>query len=106
VVEATKFGYGQRTTLGDPAFTANVSTLEAGYLTDEVAQAARERILVGKTNPPSYYDPSLYDSSPPEGGTSHMAVVDGDGMAVSLTTTVNLIWGSHVSEYSLASSRI
>ena len=28
LIEATRFGYGQRTWLGDPAFTKNVSTLE------------------------------------------------------------------------------
>ena len=28
LIEATRFGYGQRTWYGDPAYTANVSTLE------------------------------------------------------------------------------
>jgi gamma-glutamyltranspeptidase/glutathione hydrolase len=28
LIQATRFGYGQRTNYGDPAFTANVSTLE------------------------------------------------------------------------------
>jgi len=28
LVQATRFGYGQRTNYGDPAYTANVSTLE------------------------------------------------------------------------------
>ena len=28
LIQATRFGYGQRTNYGDPAFTANVSVLE------------------------------------------------------------------------------
>ena len=28
LIQATRFGYGQRTNYGDPAYTANVSTLE------------------------------------------------------------------------------
>lgn len=95
MVEANKFAYGQRTWLGDPAFTANVSTLEASFLTDEVVAAARAKIVDGKTSNVTYYNPSNYYPTA-EGGTSHMAVVDCTGMAISLTTTVNLIWGSQV----------
>ncbi|GMK55224.1 hypothetical protein CspeluHIS016_0202800 [Cutaneotrichosporon spelunceum] len=96
VVEANKFGYGQRATLGDPAFTSNVSTLEASYLTEEVAAAARALITGNSTHPGTYYNPTNYAPASKEGGTSHLAAVDGSGMAVSLTTTVNLIWGSQV----------
>jgi gamma-glutamyltranspeptidase/glutathione hydrolase len=97
VVEATKFAYGQRATFGDPAFTANVTYLENSYLTDAVAAAARAKIVTGETFPVSYYNPSNYFPSR-EAGTSHLATADGTGMAVSLTTTVNLIWGSQVSK--------
>ncbi|THU82699.1 hypothetical protein K435DRAFT_784523, partial [Dendrothele bispora CBS 962.96] len=41
------------------------------------------------------YDPSNYTILT-DHGTSHVATMDSDGMAVSLTTTVNLIWGSQV----------
>jgi gamma-glutamyltranspeptidase/glutathione hydrolase len=99
LVEATKFAYGQRANFGDPAFTANVSSLEASYLTEEVAAAARARIVDDKTFTTSYYNPNLYVPSR-ESGTSHMASADESGMAVSLTTTINLGWGSRVSEFS------
>ncbi|WOO81105.1 Glutathione hydrolase proenzyme [Vanrija pseudolonga] len=95
LVEADKLGYGQRATLGDPAFTANVTALEASYLTEPVIKAARARIHANTTFPPPYYNPDNYFPSR-EGGTSHLAAVDKDGNAVSLTTTVNLIWGSGV----------
>jgi gamma-glutamyltranspeptidase/glutathione hydrolase len=74
-----------------------VTELEAAYLTEEVAAEARAKIVSGETFPVSYYNPSNYYTTR-EGGTSHLAAVDGNGMAVSLTTTVNLIWGSQVSE--------
>lgn len=71
--------------------------LERSYLTEEVAAAARAKIVDNATFPTSYYNPSTYYPSR-ESGTSHLATADGSGMSVSLTTTVNLIWGSRVSE--------
>lgn len=97
VIQATKFAYGQRANFGDPAFTANVSTLEKLYLTEPVAAAARAKIVDDATFGVSYYDPSKYTPTR-ESGTSHIAAVDSTGMSISLTTTVNLIWGSQVSE--------
>jgi gamma-glutamyltranspeptidase/glutathione hydrolase len=98
VIEATKFAYGQRATLGDPAFTSNVSSLEQTYITEDVASLARAKISDNQTHPSAYYTPSGYIPTQ-EFGTSYLATVDGNGMAISLTTTVNLYWGSRVSEY-------
>lgn len=98
MIEATKFAYGQRATLGDPAFTSNVSSLEQTYVTEDVASLARAKISDNQTYPSSYYTPSGYIPTQ-ESGTSYLATVDGNGMAISLTTTVNLYWGSRVSEY-------
>ncbi|EPQ58687.1 gamma-glutamyltransferase [Gloeophyllum trabeum ATCC 11539] len=95
LIEATKFAYGQRTNFGDPAFTANVSSLEQEFLTEASAEAARAKISDNQTFNALYYNINNYlvlnDS-----GTSHVAAVDKTGMAVSLTTTVNLYWGSQV----------
>ncbi|TFY82687.1 hypothetical protein EWM64_g1327 [Hericium alpestre] len=66
LIQATKFGYGQRTNYGDPAFTANVTELEKSVTLRRIVPV------------------------------SHVATMDKSGMAVSLTTTVNLIWGSRV----------
>ncbi|KAK8847660.1 gamma-glutamyltransferase [Kwoniella newhampshirensis] len=95
LLEATEFAYGQRSTLGDPAFTPNVTYLEQAYLLESTAEAVRAKINFNRTYPITYYAPSDYFPTR-ESGTSHMAIVDKDGMAVSLTTTVNLIWGSRV----------
>jgi gamma-glutamyltranspeptidase/glutathione hydrolase len=98
VIQATKFAYGQRANFGDPAFTANVSSLEKSYITENVAKAARAKIVDNDTFNVTYYNSQSYVPTA-EGGTSHIAAADATGMAVSLTTTVNLIWGSQVSEY-------
>lgn len=102
VIEATKFAYGQRATLGDPAFTSNVSSLEQTYITEDIASLARAKISDNQTHPSAYYTPSGYIPTQ-EFGTSYLATVDGNGMAISLTTTVNLYWGSRVSMYHLYS---
>ncbi|KAF7339741.1 Gamma-glutamyltranspeptidase [Mycena sanguinolenta] len=95
LIEATQFAYGQRTQYGDPAFTPNVTTLQQYYLTDAAVEDVRSKIVDNQTFPVAYYDPSDYTPLV-DHGTSHMAVIDKDGMAVSLTTTVNLYWGSQV----------
>jgi gamma-glutamyltranspeptidase/glutathione hydrolase/leukotriene-C4 hydrolase len=46
------------------------------------------------THPTEYYQPE-YDV-PIDHGTSHTSVVDQDGMAVAVTSTVNLVFGSQV----------
>ncbi|KIJ28652.1 hypothetical protein M422DRAFT_215303 [Sphaerobolus stellatus SS14] len=95
LLQATRFGYADRTNFGDPAFTANVSTLEAEFLLESTAEAARAKI-----NDTHNFDPSFYNLNNflvlSDNGTSHMAAVDAAGNAVSLTTTVNLFWGSQV----------
>ncbi|KAI4526616.1 gamma-glutamyltranspeptidase [Schizophyllum commune Loenen D] len=95
LIQATKFGYGERTGYGDPAYTANVTELELESLQPETVEAVRSLIADNETFTPSYYDPSGYIVLD-DHGTSHLAAVDEYGGAVSLTTTVNLYWGSQV----------
>ncbi|KAJ7457876.1 gamma-glutamyltranspeptidase [Mycena latifolia] len=95
LIEAAQFAYGQRTQYGDPAFTSNVTTLQQYYLTPDAVAAVRAKIVDNATFPVPYYDPANYTVLD-DHGTSHMAAIDHEGMAVSLTTTVNLYWGSQV----------
>ncbi|KAJ7069928.1 gamma-glutamyltranspeptidase [Mycena amicta] len=95
LIQSVKFGYGQRTTYGDPAFTKNVSELEGYYLEDSTVAAIRKKLPLNTTFPASFYDPQSY-AVLTDHGTSHMVAVDKWGDAVSLTTTVNLFWGSSV----------
>ncbi|KAJ7265204.1 gamma-glutamyltranspeptidase [Mycena rebaudengoi] len=95
LIEATKFAYGQRTQYGDPAFTSNVTDLEDFYLTDAAVEDVRSRIVDNQTFPVQYYDPENYTLLD-DHGTSHLAAMDKNGMTISLTTTVNIFWGSQV----------
>jgi gamma-glutamyltranspeptidase / glutathione hydrolase len=95
--EAMRFAYGARLELGDPDFVPGVDKLEAAMLNADSARQTRHRILDNQTQPISSYDPKgIYTT---EGyGTSHVVTADGSGMATSLTTTINLLFGSLIME--------
>ncbi|SCV56883.1 related to gamma-glutamyltransferase [Fusarium fujikuroi] len=92
-IEAMKFAYGARLHLGDPDFVDGVPELEHEMLNATTAEKIRSKIDPRKTQKIEKYDPDGIYSSDGH-GTSHVVTADGDGMAVSLTTTVNLIFGS------------
>jgi gamma-glutamyltranspeptidase/glutathione hydrolase len=77
---------------GDPAFTRNVTDLQSFYLTDAAVADVRSKIKDNQTFPVAYYDPANYTPLD-DHGTSHMAAIDQEGMAVSLTTTVSFFSG-------------
>ncbi|KAG9499123.1 hypothetical protein J7337_009936 [Fusarium musae] len=92
-IEAMKFAYGARLRLGDPDFVDGVPELEHEMLNATTAERIRSKIDPRKTQKNEKYNPDGIYSSDGH-GTSHVVTADGDGMAVSLTTTVNLIFGS------------
>ncbi|KAF4993307.1 hypothetical protein FGRMN_6574 [Fusarium graminum] len=92
-IEAMKFAYGARLRLGDPDFVQGVPELEHEMLNLTTAEKIRKKIDPWTTQELEKYDPDGIYSSDGH-GTSHVVTADGDGMAVSLTTTVNLIFGS------------
>lgn len=102
--EAMRFAYGARADLADPAFAdddcsgANkVTALERLLLDDVHAQHVRRRISDRRTQPVRAYNPGAVYA--PEGhGTSHVVAADGSGLAVSLTSTVNLVFGAQMME--------
>ncbi|GAA5912219.1 hypothetical protein JCM6882_005198 [Rhodosporidiobolus microsporus] len=92
-IEALKFAFASRTEVGDPAHIDNAKKL-AEIPTKAYAAAVRANITDDRTHPLSYYHPR-YDILE-DHGTTHLSVMDRWGGAVSLTTTVNLIFGSRV----------
>lgn len=93
--EAIRFGYGERTNLGDPSFVGNISEYEALMLSARSAAEIRGKISDTRTLNVSAYDPSGIESLETP-GTSHVVTADADGMAITLTTTVNLLFGSQL----------
>ncbi|KAJ1724542.1 hypothetical protein LPJ53_001188 [Coemansia erecta] len=93
IVEAMKFGAARRTILGDPSFvdvTANVSK----QISKQFASEIRANISDVQTFNVDHYDPE-YDILNNH-GTTHLSVLDSDDMAVAITSTVNLEFGSRI----------
>jgi gamma-glutamyltranspeptidase / glutathione hydrolase / leukotriene-C4 hydrolase len=63
-------------------------------MSKEYASLLRANISQSHTYPWSHYNPK-YDF-PRNHGTTHISVIDDAGMTVSLTSTINLIWGSQL----------
>lgn len=98
--EALRFAYSAHNELGDPAFV-DVENFEADMLLDSTAHRIRREISDYHTNNVSYYNPKHY--TPETAGTSHVVTADKSGMSITLTTTINLLFGSQlmVPEYGI-----
>ncbi|KAF8441532.1 gamma-glutamyltranspeptidase [Boletus edulis BED1] len=94
IVEAMKFGFAARTRIGDLAYYAGSLGRVAEIPTKEFADMIAVNLTDDRTHPPEYYNPEFDVKI--DHGTSHVSVVDKNGMAIALTTTVNLVFGSQV----------
>lgn len=99
LAEAMRFAYAARGHLGDPGFVdkEDVLKLEQHLLSPENVEAIQKRMLDDKTQHPSAYDEDKLQGAESH-GTSHIVTADSSGMVVSLTTTVNLIFGARIME--------
>ncbi|KAL2004692.1 hypothetical protein VTN00DRAFT_3220 [Thermoascus crustaceus] len=93
--EAIRFGYGERTNLGDPSFVDGLDEYQRDMLNDSTVRQIRGRISDFHTQNVSAYDPHGIESLETP-GTSHVVVADHTGLAISLTTTINLLFGSRL----------
>ncbi|KAK7416248.1 hypothetical protein QQX98_005319 [Neonectria punicea] len=94
-IEAMRFAYGARGRLGDPDFHDDVPGLQAQMVDKSTGEKIRGLIDPKRTQDVRAYDPEgIYTTE--SHGTSHIVAADNEGMAVSLTTTVNLLFGSLV----------
>lgn len=95
LVETMKFGYAFRTELGDPGFMeASQRRRIMNMTTKRFAREVRKNVTDTRTHPVNYYNPKFDTIETP--GTTHTSVLDETGMAVSVTSTVNLWFGSKV----------
>lgn len=97
--EALRFAYAAHNELGDPEFVdeIDVYAFEKEMLEESTAREIRARISDEKTREVRWYNPRGL-KAPDTHGTSHVVSADGEGMSVSLTTTVNTLFGSGVLE--------
>ncbi|MGK9165259.1 gamma-glutamyltransferase [Inquilinus limosus] len=92
MVEAMRHAYMDRNTyLGDPAFVKN--PLDR-LLSKDYAAQIRAKILPDKATPSKEVQPGMPPHEKPE--TTHYSVVDKDGNAVSVTYTINGLFGAGV----------
>ncbi|MFZ4862578.1 gamma-glutamyltransferase [Sphingobacterium sp. Mn56C] len=93
IVEAERRVYADRASyLGDPDFY----NVPVAQLTDAKFNQERMRqVSLQKATPSDMVKASIFDGVEPE-HTTHFCVVDKDGNAVSLTTTINDAYGSSV----------
>ncbi len=92
LAEAFQHAYADRARLmGDPDF---VEVPVERMLDPARIEEIRRSIYPSRTFARDYY--GLDVGIPEDAGTHHIAVIDGDGMAVALTTTINTLFGSKV----------
>ncbi|XP_071322634.1 glutathione hydrolase 5 proenzyme [Trachinotus anak] len=91
-IEAVKFANGQKRSIMDPAFNDRKS---ADHLIDpSFIKRIRGMISSNRTHDNSYY----YNINPSSDhvGTTHVSVLDEDGLAVSATSTINQLFGGSI----------
>jgi len=93
--EAMRFAYGERSNLGDPLFLKGIDAYQEQMLSEETAREIRSKINDTTTFDLSYYDPKGLESLETP-GTSHIVAADHTGLAITLTTTINLLFGSRL----------
>ncbi|CAG9833018.1 unnamed protein product [Diabrotica balteata] len=98
IVESFKFAYARRGEMGDPNFVDVTELLESST-SKQYAERIRRLISDNKTydDPKHYYVNSTW---PEDHGTAHISVLSPEGDAVSVTSTINLLFGSGVASES------
>lgn len=93
--ESMKFAYGMRAELGDPLYLTGIDAYQSAMVSAATAAEIRAKISDTHTYNVSYYDPKGLESLETP-GTSHVVTADHSGLAISLTTTINTLFGSKV----------
>ncbi|XP_077864676.1 glutathione hydrolase 1 proenzyme-like [Saccoglossus kowalevskii] len=94
ITEAFKHAFAHRTELGDEDFVETVDEVVDDMMSKDYAAKIREMIHDNTTHGIGYYGAIL--SIGEDHGTSHLSVVDQYGNSVSVTSTINTLFGSTV----------
>ncbi|KAK3084146.1 hypothetical protein FSP39_008991 [Pinctada imbricata] len=99
IVEAMKFAYAKRSSLGDGDaedndFKMKLDQIITNMTSEDFAQYVISQIDDQRTFGTMYYGPTFYDQTGT--GTAHLSVLAANGDAVSVTSTINLYFGSKV----------
>lgn len=92
IIEAFKFAYGYRTKLGDDNFV-NISDVVSNMTSKSFAEEIRTKISDTTTSQnASYYGAEV--SLLEDHGTAHLVVLAPNGDAISVTSTINFVFGA------------
>ena len=93
IIEAFKYTFAERMQFGDPLFVTNQNLTQlVNYLMKEDTGKRVQAKITDQTYSPSHY--GVVESSVGNHGTTHISILDKNGMAVSVTTSLNLYFGS------------
>ncbi|CAJ0939283.1 unnamed protein product, partial [Mesorhabditis belari] len=90
-IEASKFAFAQRVTLGDPAFTVN-SDYMINLMLNSTYIEWLSRKVPEKTKDFRYYGTPQIQAA--DHGTSHVSVIDEFGNAIAISSSINTPFGS------------
>lgn len=93
--EAMRFSYGAHAELGDPDFFEDMEEFASHMIDAATAEKIRKKINDRRTQDVDAYDPKGL-MIPEHHGTSHIVTADASGMSITLTTTVNIIFGAQI----------
>lgn len=93
--ESMKHSYAAHNKLGDPEFVEGMDKFESHLLSIEHAGEIRDKISDKQTFNTSHYKPEGIETHESH-GTSHVVTADASGLSITLTTTINLFFGSQV----------
>ncbi|KAM8962106.1 glutathione hydrolase 5 proenzyme [Pelodytes ibericus] len=94
IAEALKFANGQKARLVDSQKNKRIQEVTASLLSHSFGQYIRGRIKFLGNHSLSYYNISVLPSE--THGTSHVSVISQDGSSVSVTSSINHMFGSMV----------
>ncbi|KAI9101997.1 nucleophile aminohydrolase [Phlyctochytrium arcticum] len=96
LIESYKHAFAQRGYYGDPVDTiyTNITQISKLFMEKQTAYQIRQNISDSKTFEPDHY--KMPFSMVEDHGTMHVSVLSEEGEAVSMTCTVNLLFGGQI----------